>query len=184
VLLQDSGEGNNTSLPQTFTITINKPVPGQNSRNRLDTNDDGFVSPIDAVLVINFTNVTGTGPIARPPLPGIVLDPGFYPDVDGDNFLSPIDAVLVINSLNATAAAAAANGPGSFGGESNGAATGEGESAVNESASGILTAMAYGELAGPIAGADSADLGDTVLFELLALDIARSRRRRFTLLGG
>jgi hypothetical protein len=129
VRLQDSGDGNNTSPPQTFLIAITKPHPGHNARNRLDTNNDGFVSPIDAVLVINLINNFGSGPIAQPFLPGIVIEPGFYPDVDGDNFVSPVDAVLVINVLNATAAASA-SGTGSSAVQSLSQASGEAETVI------------------------------------------------------
>jgi hypothetical protein len=73
----------------------------QNPVNPLDVDNDTFVSPIDAVLVINFLNSFGSGPVP-------VGNPPPYLDVDGDNFVSPIDAVLVINFLIARAAPFAA----------------------------------------------------------------------------
>ncbi|HND54136.1 MAG TPA: Ig-like domain-containing protein, partial [Pirellulaceae bacterium] len=39
----------------------------QNSRNPLDVNADLFVSPIDALLVINYLNSHGAGPLPLPP---------------------------------------------------------------------------------------------------------------------
>jgi len=64
-----------------------------------DTNADGFVSPVDALLVINALNSTGGGPLTS----GNLSDPGLI-DVNGDGNVSPIDALLVINWLNAISA--------------------------------------------------------------------------------
>ncbi|MDX1927967.1 MAG: DUF1559 domain-containing protein [Pirellulaceae bacterium] len=67
-----------------------------NPRSSLDVNDDGLVSPLDALLVINFLN-TARGPIAelvRPQLTPLFLD------TSNDGNLSPLDALLVINHLN------------------------------------------------------------------------------------
>lgn len=64
-----------------------------NSNVRTDVNADNRVSPIDALLVINFLNANGSGglPFGSPPP---------YLDVSGDNQISPVDALLVINYLN------------------------------------------------------------------------------------
>jgi hypothetical protein len=64
-----------------------------NAANPPDTNNDGFVSPLDALLVINYLNVVGPGPV-----PGGSPPP--FLDVNSDNFVSSIDALLVINALN------------------------------------------------------------------------------------
>ncbi|MFN0021054.1 MAG: dockerin type I domain-containing protein [Pirellulaceae bacterium] len=81
-----------------------------NSRDREDVDNDGFVSPIDALMIINRINSGDTSldstPFARAP----------YVDVNGDGTLAPVDALLVINRLNAPA-----------GGDSSG--EGEGEAA-------------------------------------------------------
>jgi hypothetical protein len=76
--------------------------------NRLrpfDVNNDNFVTPIDALLVINFLNTFGSGPVPTG------SPPPFF-DVNSDNSISPIDALMVINGLN---------------GQSSLQATGEGE---------------------------------------------------------
>src|SRR5262245_26155448 len=65
----------------------------QNPLWTLDVDDDGFVAPIDALLVINVLN--SVGPHALNPL----IDPPTYVDSDGDAFVAPIDALLVINHL-------------------------------------------------------------------------------------
>lgn len=67
------------------------------ARNPLDTNDDGIVSPIDALLIINYLNRSG---------PGLVTDTTENLDTNGDRIISPIDVLLVINYLNNRAATA------------------------------------------------------------------------------
>jgi hypothetical protein len=64
--------------------------------NRLrpfDVNNDTSLSPIDALLIINFLNAFGSGPVPSG------SPPPFF-DVNSDDFISPIDALLVINALN------------------------------------------------------------------------------------
>ncbi|MFO1062601.1 MAG: Ig-like domain-containing protein [Pirellulales bacterium] len=88
----------------TVTITIGAPAapPHQNpltvgsesSDGHRDVNADGFISPIDALLVINFLNTEGPRSVVGLP------SPPPYRDVNGDNFISAIDALLVINYLN------------------------------------------------------------------------------------
>ncbi len=66
-----------------------------NRSNAYDVNNDGFVSPIDALIVINHLNGgsrTGSGEGEGDK---------YYIDVNGDSQLSPLDALLVINRLNA-----------------------------------------------------------------------------------
>jgi hypothetical protein len=67
-----------------------------NPGDPLDVNNDGFISPIDALLVINHMNANnGTTGV---PLTGFISAP--FMDVNHDRFVSPIDALLVINHLN------------------------------------------------------------------------------------
>jgi RHS repeat-associated protein len=67
----------------------------QNAFNEFDVRDDGVVSPVDALLVINQLLATGSRP-----LPPAASPPEHFIDVSGDRFLSPVDALLVINVLN------------------------------------------------------------------------------------
>ncbi len=70
----------------------------QNPRSALDVNADTFISPIDALLIINKLN----DPTFERNLPlGNFVAPPFL-DVNGDEIVSPLDALLVINHLNAT----------------------------------------------------------------------------------
>ena len=80
----------------TLTITDDEGAfPWHNSRNGLDVNNDGFITAIDALLVINQLNTGNGGPLTPPP-PGNNL---FY-DTSADNFVTAIDALLVINYIN------------------------------------------------------------------------------------
>ena len=72
----------------------------QNPVNWLDVNDDGFLAPIDALIVINRLNSQGAGPL--PDLSG--QRPSWYLDTDGDGQVAPIDVLLVFNGLNDTRA--------------------------------------------------------------------------------
>lgn len=96
-----------------------------NSRMALDVNNDGHISPIDALGVINLLNsgstLGGSGE-------GEEGDRMFV-DTNDDGHLSPIDALLVINHLNWSGSAAEGEGADLL------AALGAGSEA--ESASGV-----------------------------------------------
>jgi uncharacterized repeat protein (TIGR01451 family) len=66
---------------------------GPNPKNPLDASDDGVVSPLDALLVINALNRRGAGESTR-------KSREYYLDTNGDGSLSPLDALLIINRLN------------------------------------------------------------------------------------
>lgn len=112
---------------EDYKVNVTGP-PYQNPNNPLDVNNSGQVSPIDALIVINFINALRpqtTGQIPLPPTsppfasPAPVIDPAGsgpgkaqYIDVDGDTFLSPHDALLVINYLNAQVTSSSGEGEG------------------------------------------------------------------------
>ena len=62
-----------------------------------DVNDDGVVSPLDVLLIINAINQHGAGR-----LPPLTADNQHlhWLDVNGDGILSALDALMVINHLN------------------------------------------------------------------------------------
>jgi hypothetical protein len=67
-----------------------------NAANPLDVNGDGQVTPLDALLVINYLN-------AHPgnnPLLDVSITPPLYCDVNQDQACTSLDALLVINQLN------------------------------------------------------------------------------------
>ncbi len=92
------GEANSGEV-EDYAVTI-LANPYSNPNNRLDVSGDGFVSPIDALQVLNFLNLNGmttlSVPVNRPVPP--------YLDTNGDGVVSSLDALLVINYLNLRAA--------------------------------------------------------------------------------
>jgi hypothetical protein len=76
--------------------------PWQNPANKFDVNNDGHVSGLDALLIINrlLAGQGGVLPLAANVPP--------YIDVSGDGALSPLDALQVINFLNANPPSAGA----------------------------------------------------------------------------
>ncbi|MFZ4080539.1 MAG: tandem-95 repeat protein [Pirellula sp.] len=72
-------------------------APFHNYLASTDVDGDFKISPLDALMVINQLNTSGSGSLAGRAAPstrsGLV-------DADADNSLSPLDALLVINSIN------------------------------------------------------------------------------------
>jgi hypothetical protein len=96
VLGRTDGPAVGTSV--LMTATLPAATRRQPETNPLDVSRDGAVSPIDALLVINYLNSSGPGRLddiagTPPPL-----------DVNLDGFVSPVDALMIINALNAPAA--------------------------------------------------------------------------------
>lgn len=127
---------NTATTDVDFGFVINS-SQWQNATNRHDVNNDGEVSPIDALLIINDLNARGSRE-----LPGTNTSTPPFIDVNGDSTVSPLDVLLVINYLNslrgggegegfmapATGSGAAGNSGGdSSSGAGAGAGTGEGE---------------------------------------------------------
>lgn len=71
--------------------------PWQNQVQRQDVNNDGLISALDVLVVINEINRNGARPLEN----SDVVSPPFY-DVDGNRSLEPLDALIVINFINAT----------------------------------------------------------------------------------
>jgi len=82
----------------------------QNPREPLDVDDDGFVLPLDVLLIINELNRRGPSSLPVPPQPPNQPPP--YLDVNGDGKLEPLDVLRVINHLNQSANSAGAGGEG------------------------------------------------------------------------
>ena len=78
------------------SIDIGPPKsPWQNAANPLDVNHNASVTPIDALIIINYLNSNGSQVLTGSPAG---IDP--YYDVNGDGKVTPIDALTVINFLN------------------------------------------------------------------------------------
>ena len=93
-----SGNGVTPGALGTFAVSTGTILYWTNPRQREDVSDDGFISPIDALLVINVLNSIGGHKLPTPPTPDDSPPPYF--DVTGDESVSPLDALIVINYLN------------------------------------------------------------------------------------
>lgn len=85
---------------EDYVVTVSA-NPWQNHGLARDVNGDGYISPLDALLIINLLNFNpgiSQQPLPVPPLPEFTPPP--YYDVNGDGYVSPIDALLIINYLN------------------------------------------------------------------------------------
>jgi hypothetical protein len=135
--------------------------PGRNPIDPIDVNDDGSLSPIDALLVINELNRIGAPLLS--PLSGS-QSPRTYFDVSGDNYVSPIDALWVINSLNGRSTDDSGSGliggdgdssgsDGSDSGDSSGYVGGSGEGEASSRAGDHSVAAAQCDSESPIPAA-------------------------------
>ncbi|MFC1758891.1 dockerin type I domain-containing protein [Planctomycetota bacterium] len=98
-----------TAVQTAITVagyrTFKTEYPWKNPTNKYDVSEDGYLSPVDALRVINALN-SGIGSAITPgggPLRAYAGSVASQRRVDttGDNYLSPRDALLVINQLNA-----------------------------------------------------------------------------------
>jgi VCBS repeat-containing protein len=118
----DAVDGGGLRSRATVTINVRNIHAWQNPTNRLDVTADGVVTSRDALLIINWLNANGSGPVT----PGVAGPP--YRDVNGDDQVTPVGDVLpVINFLNNLAAGeaegtvrVAVSGAGSDAGEGEG----------------------------------------------------------------
>ncbi len=75
-----------------------RPHPWQHPLSPVDVNDDGSVSPLDVLLIVNELNLRGSYDLSSL-LVAPNLPPSYF-DVSGDAAISPLDALQVINDLN------------------------------------------------------------------------------------
>ena len=97
------------AVSNVATVSINvipDPFPWHNRSNGMDVNNDGFVSPLDALLVISELNISGSYTL---PEPSAGFTPPPFLDVNENGSIEPADALQIINHLNANA-----NGEGEF----------------------------------------------------------------------
>ncbi len=96
-------EAPHSTADATITTTL---TPWQNPVNPLEVNGSSTISALDALIVINYLNANGAGP-----LPATNPTSGNFIDVNGDNFVTALDALIVINYLNTQATSARAASP-------------------------------------------------------------------------
>ncbi len=102
----------------SFTIPVRE-LPWRNLDHPLDVDNDGFVAPDDALMIIELINRAGSGLNQELRakdefaawLPSVSLR-NFYPDVNGDGYIAPDDVLTVIDELHASSAATAASAEG------------------------------------------------------------------------
>lgn len=119
--------GNHLALP--IFGNFDPPVAGSggsdtrpsltNSTNPNDVNNDGRVSPIDALMVVNSLNRGMEIPAGSSAARALAVTRGALMDTNADGRISPTDALRVINAIN--------RGSGS---QDSGGSQGEGESSV------------------------------------------------------
>ena len=85
------------------TTPPGRPVSYTNASLPSDVNGDGFVSPIDALFVIDRLNRLGAVALPQMRLEGEAASPAPYLDVSGDGVISPVDALIVIETMNRSA---------------------------------------------------------------------------------
>ncbi|MCY2990866.1 MAG: dockerin type I domain-containing protein [Planctomycetota bacterium] len=97
------------SLTTTNTVVVQVLSPWHNYANPCDVDGNGMVTPLDALLLINYLNAQP----GRPARPATTLSPTLHydvtagPDGDGDGQVTALDLLTVINFLNAQSARAA-----------------------------------------------------------------------------
>jgi hypothetical protein len=90
----------NDAITSTVGIpVVAKKSPYQNPVEPRDVNGDGEVTPLDALILINYLNSFGPGPLGNFPRGGSGEGP-VWVDVNGDGIVSPLDILLIINWLN------------------------------------------------------------------------------------
>lgn len=85
----------------TNIVQIDTATAYRNPLNSLDTNGDGLITAIDALLIINSLNSPGDKSLSVPTI--LKVGTFEYIDTNGDNFVTAIDALPVVNALNAKA---------------------------------------------------------------------------------
>jgi len=77
-----------------FDCAPDPPPPWTNVNNAYDVDGDGEVTPSDALVILNYLNTTGPGPV---PSTAPAVAP--YLDTTGDNHIAPDDVMAVLNKL-------------------------------------------------------------------------------------
>jgi len=96
-------EEDGKSVQQSFQVFVgNNPKAWQNPLQPLDVDNNTFVVPLDALLIINELNLPKfIDAQQKLPIPPPEGKPPPYLDPSGDGFATALDVLLVINFLNA-----------------------------------------------------------------------------------
>jgi hypothetical protein len=94
VAVDDPTVGSTPDDTQALTLTVTPAAPlWQNAHHPCDVTDDGYITPLDALVLINDTNAHGSRRLTPPPPPPF-LDP------NGDGWITPLDVLIVVNYVN------------------------------------------------------------------------------------
>ena len=145
ITAQDFGQVFEPSVATFVIEVLENATPYHNEELPYDVNGDGVVTALDALLIVNYLNTYGPGPVGYG-------DPGFGYDVNSDGSVTSLDALLVVNELNRR---------GQNGGTTSGeGGSGEGESVEGERLADDVPSPAEPrrlELAGPSRNPGAAD---------------------------
>jgi hypothetical protein len=104
VTVEDGGLDNdlatsadNLSVSTAFVVTVHEIYEWHNYDLAEDVNQDGIVTPLDALIVINHLNTHGSTLLSEE-----TPTNGPWYDVSKDGWVSPLDAMITINYLNPT----------------------------------------------------------------------------------
>jgi hypothetical protein len=86
----------NRSASELLKITVLGPT-WQNPHHPCDVNGDGFIKPVDVLVLINDINAHGSRKLTAP----LTLSPPPFLDPTGDDRVAPVDVLTVINYINA-----------------------------------------------------------------------------------
>jgi hypothetical protein len=102
VTARDSG---GLEVTDMFLLTVQSTASWQNAGNRFDVDGNGTVAASDVLVLINYINSSGIGPLPEVPTPPPFLD------VNGDGRISPNDVIDLINFINANSGSGEGEAP-------------------------------------------------------------------------
>ncbi len=95
---------NGDFVSENFTLAVKQKASAHNNtHNSLDVNNDGQVTAMDALILVNYLNQNGPQVLGPKPDNG-EGEPAQFIDVNNDGAISPIDVLIIINHLNNAAA--------------------------------------------------------------------------------
>lgn len=94
----EAADHSSSSVSLTLTDDDPEMSPWQNPRDPMDINDDGRVTPLDALMLINEINLSGSGHLTESSWAS--GSKPLFVDSSGDGVLSSLDVLLVVNQIN------------------------------------------------------------------------------------
>ncbi len=92
---------NGDRISDSFAIrVVPTRSPWQNPAMPEDVNNDGIITPLDVLVIINILNAQGSHRLPPPPTSGTGEPILIWPDVTGDGLVTPLDVLRIINVLN------------------------------------------------------------------------------------